>query len=582
MRVLLVHPDDSPRRGPWVRERWDLVVDLGQSSPFSAEEWERQYRCPVLRTTTFQEEIEDLRRVHKILAIGKKQLVDREGIDWWDITSLLVAFEVHSVLGMQRMSPEISPSADLWSTRPGGPGRILALLLKRELHAFRADAIARMADRIVHYAGLTQRFSPAEIKQIFLDKYDSDHQWRSRFSRREPRLSDRVVLIPSAYVNVSRMAAAYARLLPEQQFLIVATRQSAKQFDSAANIQVRDLAGYVAGEAPLEEIASLEQGWKKLRVDLSSVPELRVLAELGDLDAVPRWMCDGLFARDAWREVIEREPVCGVFCGDDSNLYTRVPVLLAANRNIPTVNFHHGAFDGRYLLKDFPCDVYLAKTEAERDYLVRICRLPEDRIAIGAPPTTAQVLSESKRHGEGTSVIFFSEPYEVYGMRGEEVYRELLPALCRVARENGRDVIVKLHPFESRKHRCRLIREILGTADRQVVRVLSGPLTDELLSKTWFGITVESTTVVDCLRHGIPCFLCGWYKVIPCGYLDQYERFGIGERLANVSEVASIPSRVTNTRRPDPRSALPCQVEPAKLHMWLTAGVRAPADAKPA
>jgi len=580
MRVLLIHPDDSPRRGPWTRERWDLIVDLGLSSTFSAEEWTRQYSCPVLRADGFQEDIQDMRRVRNILAMGRNQLLDPEGIDWWDVTSLLLAFEVHSIPSMQRMAPEIGRSADLWSTRAGGHARILALLLERELHAFRAGTVERGTDRIFHYAGLAHRFSPSEIKQIFLDKYDADYQLRSRFARREPALSKPAVLIPSAYVNVSRMAAAYARLLPEQQFLMVATRQSAKQFEAAANIRVRDLAGYADSHPSAGEIDSLEQRWKKLKTDLCHVPELRILAALGQLDAVPRWIRDGLFARNAWREVIEREPVCGVLCGDDSNLYTRLPVLLAAKRNIPTVNFHHGAFDGRYLLKDFPCDVYLAKTEAERDYLVRVCTLPQERIAIGAP-SSAEVVPAGTQE-KRTSVIFFSEPYEVYGMRGEEVYRELLPPLSRVARESGRDLIVKLHPFESRRQRERLIREIMGSANNVNVRVLDGPLTEELVSKAWFGITVESTTVIDCMRHGVPCFLCGWYTIIPCGYVDQYEKYRIGERLANTAEIAGIPNRMANAPRPDPRSALPCQVDPAKLHTWLTVGTRVPADAKPA
>ena len=581
MRALLIHPDDSPRRGPWTRQRWDLVVDLAQSSPFSAEEWVRQYGCPVLRAEAFQEEVQDFRRVRKLFDIGKNQLLDHEGIDWWDLTSLLLAFEMRSVLGMQRMAPEISPSAELWSTRPGGPARILALLLKRNVHAFRTGRMERATDRISHYAGLAHRFSPAQIKQIFFDKYDPAYQWRSRFARRHPPQSEPVVLLPSAYVNVSRMSVAYARLLPELRFLVVATRESAKQFEAAANIQIRDLAAYVASEPPVAEIASLEQGWRTLRTDLSSVPELRILGELGHLDAIPRWIRDGVIARDAWREVIEREPVCGVLCGDDSNLYTRLPVLLAAKRNIPTVDFHHGAFDGRYLLKDLPSDVYLAKTEAERDYLVRLCGLPEDRIAMGAP-SSAQVVSAGEHHEEGTSVIFFSEPYEVSGMRGEEVYRELLPPLYRVARENGRELIVKLHPFESASQRGRLIREIMGPVECHHTRVLDGPLTAELLSRAWFGITVESTTVVDCLRHGVPCFLCGWYTVIPCGYLDQYERFGIGERLANVAEVASIPMRLTKARRPDPCAVLAGAVDPAKLHIWLTSGVRDSVDVKPA
>ena len=68
-------------------------------------------------------------------------------------------------------------------------------------------------------------------------------------------------------------------------------------------------------------------------------PELRVLVQAGVLDPFPGWIRDGLSARDAWREVLEREPVGGVLCGDDSNLYTRLPVLLAVRRKITDRGF---------------------------------------------------------------------------------------------------------------------------------------------------------------------------------------------------------------------------------------------------
>ena len=122
-------------------------------------------------------------------------------------------------------------------------------------------------------------------------------------------------------------------------------------------------------------------------MDLRSSTELAVLWQAGVLGRFPGWLRDGLGARNAWREVLEREPVCGVLCGDDSNIYTRLPVLLAARRRIATVDFHHGAFDGRYLLKDLPCDVYLAKNEMERDYLLRVCGLTPDKVVIGSPPS---------------------------------------------------------------------------------------------------------------------------------------------------------------------------------------------------
>ena len=287
---------------------------------------------------------------------------------------------------------------------------------------------------------------------------------------------------------------------------------------------------------PLRKLASLTERWTKLRADLCESPELRVLVQAGLLDSFPAWIRDGMSARNAWREVLEGEPVEGVLCGDDSNLYTRLPVLLAVRRKIKTVDFHHGALDGRYALKDLPCDLYLAKNEMERDYLLRVCDLPAEKVVLGAPPPENALPAIEPHHPAQSSAIFFSEPYELAGLRADEVYRELLPSLCRVARQSGRGVTLKLHPFESLSQRRRVVHDVLAPEDRNLVNVVDGPLTSALMEQAWFGITVESTTVIDCLRNGICCFLCGWMSLSPYEYAQQYRplwnRRGAAERTA--------------------------------------------------
>ena len=199
--------------------------------------------------------------------------------------------------------------------------------------------LVRSSARVMRYAGLLRRFAPWQIKEIFFDKFDSGYKWRSRFAPLPRKCTEQVVLLPSAYRNVSLMAAEYARLLPKQKFLMVATRQNAKQFTPPANVEVCDLAAYAKADPPGEEIASLHERWKMLRRDLDAIPELEVLSRAGELDLILDWIRDGVVARNAWREVIESEPVCGVLCGDDSNRYTRLPVLLARRRNLPTADF---------------------------------------------------------------------------------------------------------------------------------------------------------------------------------------------------------------------------------------------------
>jgi hypothetical protein len=508
-----------------------------------------------------------------MFALGKGRLLDEEDIDWWNLPSLLVAGKAEFGLLLSRVASEIKGSAELWATRSGWPANAIAAFKDVPLLTFSGGPFSRLVGPAISYAKVFRRFSFGQIKEIFLDKYDSGYQWRSRLASRPRSCADPVVLVPSAYGNVSRMAAAYARLLPAQNFLLVATRRSASQCELPANVQLRDLASYASVDPPIRETTSIQEKWKVLNADLCSVREFEVLSKAGVFDQFVGWFRNSLRVRNAWREVLDREPVQGVLCGDDSNIYTLLPVLLAARRKIPTVDFHHGAFDGRYLLKELPCDVYLAKNEMERDYLVRVCGLQAERIGIGAPASSYARPAREQDRTKRTSIVFFSEPYEVASMRAEEVYRELLPVLCRVARQTGRDLVIKLHPFESRAQRSRMVRDILSPEDVILVKLQDGPLTADLMAQAWFGITVESTTVIDCLQNGVCCFICGWLTLSPYEYQQQYARFGVGQLLENVEQVSEIPRRVEELQNQlVPPAVLSKAADPAMLRQWLTSG----------
>ena len=574
MRVLLLHPEDSPRRGPWSRQRWDLIVDLGRASPFSEQQWSKQYGCPVLRAEVFRHGVEDARLVRESLAIARGRLIDEVGIDWWDVASLQIVSQALDMLVLRRVAVEIGAADEMWATRTGWRTSLIAAICGCPVRSFGGGRLARAAAGVAHYAGLMRRFPAGQIKEIFLDKYDAGYRWRSRFAVEARHQGEPVVLLPSAYGNVSRTAADYARMLPQQAFLLVATRRSAKQFTPPANVEVRDLGAYAAVDAPEGEVSSLLARWTKLRAEMHASADLRMLLQAGVLDDFPNWVRDGLCARNAWWAVLEREPVCGVLCGDDSNLYTRLPVLLAARRKIATVDFHHGAFDGRYLLKDLACDLYLAKNEMELDYLVRVCGLAAEKIVIAAPERKDAPVGARLGPRESASAMYFSEPYEAAGLRTEEVYRELLPGLVRVARESGRRLIVKLHPFESRTERSRMVQEVLSPEDAELVTLLDGPLTSELMSRAWFGITVESSTALDCQENGVRCFLCGWLATSPYEYMQQYARFGVGEMVERAEHIGEIPTRLANRAT---RAALPersTTVDREDLLRWLTSSVQ--------
>ena len=537
MKILLVHPEDSPRYGPWAHERWDQIVDLGNSSESTAAAWETLTGCPVVRLQSFRHQIEDPRLVGQMLRSGFGQLLDQHGIDWWELTSLFIHSELETAIGLQRLAANANLAGDLHATRFDWPVNGLSLLLGRQSRCF--DGRPRIAKRLSRLISNYGKVTLAQAVDVFWDKYDAGYHFRSKLVPFPQASSKSVVLLPSAYTNVSRAASGYARLLPEQNFLLVATRESGLQFDCPANVRVERLASYAGNERQRSQVASILHGWEALRTQLQRIPEVALLSRAGLLQPYPRLLRNGLAACRAWQSVLDREPVTAVMCGDDSNWFTRMPVVLAGKRSLPAIDFHHGAFDGRFLLKTLSSDLYLAKNEMEKDYLTRICALPADRILVGAVqsvPADQQIAG-----GNRPNVVHFSEPYESIGGRPEEIYRELLPPLQRLAAKHGRTLIVKLHPFEGVQHRRRLIAEALGSELAKQVKVVDGALTPKLLASTWFGITVESSTVLDCARSGVPCFHCQWLVTTPWAYGEQYARFGVGRCLRSASEIDDIP-----------------------------------------
>lgn len=573
VRILLLHPDDSPDRGPWAGQAWDRVVDLGIGGPHACERWALQFGCPVMPIDSLRLKLGDFHFVHKLLAAGQDRLLDRENLDWWGLTAIFFHQQLETLAILRRFATSLEPADQVFVTRPGLHADALGSLLGSRRHCFSAGFFSPRRGPM-HYARVFSKFPLAQLAEIFWDKYDASCAIRGLLCRRRKPSGKPVVLLPSAYVNVSRTGIAYAQTLPGTEFLLVTTRRSGWVSIPPANVTVASLASYAFGtEAGQSEYGELMKKWQTLRCELESVPEIGLAGRLGLLDSFPKLFRQGLAIRDAWRAVFDREPVKAVLCGDDSNPYTHIPLLLARNRGIPTLTCHHGALDGRQLIKRNYSDVILAKGKMEKDYLLRVCRLPPAEVEVGAPATPPTVRIASKTTGSGPPpfIVLFSEAYELSSGRAEEFYRDLLPPLAELAQNTHRKLIVKLHPFESRRERQRLVTKILSAEQQRVTTVVSGPLSEDLLQKTWFGITILSTVAVECAMRGIPCFLCGWLEYWPYGYIEQFSRFGVGHVLKSAAEISSIPEIVEHySVNPELVRDLWQPIDPARLRELLS------------
>ena len=549
MRILLLHREDDPLAGPWTGQAWDVVFDLGRGGWTAYERWAQVFRCPVQPIDGLNRDNFRTRRVRELLEWGHGRLVDREGIDWWELTALLIHQQLETLVLLKKFAENVANGAEVSVTRGGFEARVLRILLGDRLRVVDAKAAATRKGA-AYYAERIRRLSGPQILDVLGDKYDGAYRVRRRLHRRKGRHTAPVVLLPSAYVNVSLMGVAYAQLLPETAFLLVATRRSGRLADTPLNVEQSWLASY-ADDTNSEEQRKLLTRWQGMQEEIRHVQELAMARELGLMDDFPHRFVEGLAVRDAWRQVFDREPVQAVLCGDDTNPYTRIPLLLARKRGLPTVACHHGAFDGRYLFKSNHADVILAKGRMEQDYLVNVCGVDPAGVEIGAPGVPSES-TETERAPSlpkaRESIVFFSEPYEVALGRTEEIYRDVLPRLVELAARCEKKLIVKLHPSESQHDRKRLAAKLLNRESMERIEWRAGSLSAESLQSAWFGLAVLSSVVLDCAVHGVPCFLCEWLDLWPYGYVAQYRKFGVGIGLSAAAEIAKIPDILAGWR----------------------------------
>ena len=548
MKVLILHPEDRLKLSR-SRPQFDLVVDLGRAPSGTYENWGRQSGYQVISLSDFVNESEDFNRIRFLTRLGRESLVDRLGIDWWSMLLPEIMPRMEQQLSVYRLSRHISEKCEIYSSRSDYRSAALHYFLGGRLINLEGS-FQTLLRRFQHYSHVATNFDARQIFQIAQDKFDSERFVRRRFGRRAAGSSRPTILLPSAYTSVSRIALAYAKLLPDEQFLLVCARDNAKLRELPANVQMKSLHPYFS--APdASEIASLSEKWKALRMWLiDSAPEYKSAAAVGLFDRIPSLLHWEITIRDAWKRLFDSENIRSCFSADHTNPYTRIPLLLARHAGIPAVVCHHGALDSWMAITTNDADCYVAKNEMERDYMTRVCGIDGTKVLQVGQPHSVESFPRlgNSEIAPGLDIqkkrwlVFFTEPYGLGSWRMEEVYRELLPPLCALAESCGLKLVFKLHPFESKRGHRNLLRRLLPREKVRGIEVISGPIPEGLWHNTYIALTVESSVALECAARGIPIFLCGWLGDSFPEYIQQYQRFGIGHLLENVGQISDIPN----------------------------------------
>lgn len=540
---------------------WSRVLDLGicGSTFYRNSSDALQHPVDPLPRSDFA----DLPSLNVLLAGGSGRLLDELGIDWWNLLSVEFYEPMLELLRLRRFLQTCSSRDHFLLSRDGLHARILQALCPGRVTVMPRRFLAAVRQK----ATGALRLRPSQILQICGDKYDGNYSVRRFLVSRAKPSSIPVVLLPSAYSNASRVALAYAAALPDVQFLLVPTRHSGWATNRRENVTCAPLAAYARKKPKNEELQHLLATWGRVLGEFSSDSDLSLLSRAGCFASVPCSLKKGLAIRDAWLEVFESRPIASVLCADEMNWHTRLPLLIARSRKINAFACHHGALDLRYCFRATAADRFFVKGLMEWDYLVESCGMDPQRIEVGAPPQASTIPLSSSRE----SIVFFSEPYEALGGRCLGYYQEVLPQLANLARQNRCELVIKLHPFESRRERTRLASRVLGPDVRQVLRIVDGPLEAEFMSRAWFGITVASSAALDCALNKVPTFLCRWLDFSATGYAEQFIRFGVGKALNAPNEIGQIPDMLQDFACPNLRNIWQI-AEPDRLRGFFTGG----------
>jgi len=362
-------------------------------------------------------------------------------------------------------------------------------------------------------------------------------------------------------------------MLPHRRFLLVVTRNNGRLQDLPGNVELRSLASYAPRSLPAtgEECARLLSRWQNMQNDLFGTNSVLGLAhKLHWFDGFANFLKSGLGVRDAWREVLVREPIAAVLSADENNPYTRLPIWLARTRKLRTVFSDHGALNMSFGIRRPVSDTYLMNGEMARDYWVSWCGQSPDRVVVGGAAEVQNPLPSSSRTKRDW-IVFYSECYELSSGRTQVLYAELLPELCSLAARMNRKVIVKLHPFESFRMRRALVDRVLSAEQRSLVEIREGPMTPELLSRAWCSLTVESSVAVESTLNGLPCFLCSWFDASWYDYGKQYAKYSAGYPLDSPQRIREIPRLIEQCQITEAtRQSLQTSISPERLESVLS------------
>jgi len=274
----------------------------------------------------------------------------------------------------------------------------------------------------------------------------------------------------------------------------------------------------------------------------------RILYHLRTVDLSP----DDAVARDAYLEsggfatFMERLLPRGLFhtclferfveSAEPSALVVGNPVFegyalhAARKAGIPTLLLQHGILGDYCQFVDPPVDHYIVRGGFWREFLSPKAR--ERSLVLN--PVEPSIDIGSTQTSRNT-VLFLTAPYSVQEFWGEIDLSDILLSLLSACQETRADLVIRVHPLESKDSYESLIQRL--TSQEQIgvsVSYSQGDGLDDLLRRSAVAVTFSSTVFLDCLRHKVPVISFGWHDF---SYKRQIAKNGVFHFCESLSEL---------------------------------------------
>ena len=277
MQALLLHPDDD-FHGSWTRQHWHSVIDLGRAPKSFYDERSAALGCPVFSIFDLAVEVEDLQ-------VWRHLLQTRHGTGCGPVRHRLVgrdqcvaAAGIAGCPARASLAEKLKGFSTLAASRPSLTAEALRVQLGIPLQVLHRGLRKRLVHGVLRRGSAMANLSFEQLRQVVYDKYDPHYRWRRKLApaRLSKVGSEPVVLLPSAYSNVTKTAFSYAAILPEQKFLLVLARESGAVSPAPVNVQPVHLAGFAAKDCDREELKNLEGRWQQMEQSLREHPAFRL------------------------------------------------------------------------------------------------------------------------------------------------------------------------------------------------------------------------------------------------------------------------------------------------------------------